>query len=181
MKKILACTLSIILILQFSSCSDVYKEVVLTDVGEYTDMWSLPERMGNNPSVLFPSDVAEETCTFFFCKHSTYHLVGTGWQTVLTMQYDHISFLQEVERLQNLCKNSPLCGETKFFDVPSYASVWNWESCFEYAVINENTKTISYIYLQFIDKEDVVIDTCYVPKGYEEEMSDSQSYSVYWE
>ncbi len=181
MKNVLAFALVFVFAFVLSSCNNVYRECVISDEAEYNDMWSLPERRANETSLLFPTEITDEKCMDFFCKHSTYYLVGAGWQTLLTVQYDAVSFLQETERLRKLCEGSPVCGKTEFFDLPSYASVWNWESCFEYAVTDETARTVTYIYLQLIEKTNVDIDERYLPQGYERVLPESPSYSVYGE
>ena len=160
------------------SCSDVYAETVITDIGEYDTIWSLPERRVSEGSLLFPESTDGLEIISFECRHTTYQLVGTGWQVELHVQLDGKSFGLEVERLKELCKNSEVFGENDYFTAPAYAAVWNFNGCYEYAVINEGDNSISYIYLQLTDKDDLTINESFIPEGYEMEQ-DGESFSVY--
>ena len=179
MRKIAWLMISLFLILCLSSCNDVYEETLISDIREYNEIWTLPERRVDEMSVLFPNNVDENQCVSFIGKHTTYHLLGTGWQISLEVIYDDMYFSKEIDRLNNLCANSAICGHSQYFDSPAYATVWNWNSCFEYAVIDEKEKTICYIYLQLIEKNDLIIDGKYIPEGYEMQLANTYSYSVY--
>lgn len=181
MRKWVAIFFILILSLNLFSCSDAYEETIISDIREYDDIWSLSERRADETSVLFPSSVNEEECIEFICRHTTYQLLGTGWQILLKIKYDDALFSSEMSRLNNLCKNSPICGYSEYFDNYAYATVWNWNSCFEYAVIDEKEKTVCYIYLQLIEKNDLFIEEGYIPEGYEMQLTNSQRYSVYEE
>ena len=181
MKKIII-ILSLILVLTLSSCSDVYSERILSDAEQYEDMWELSERRVYHEypqvSLLFPQSINEEQCIDFLCKHTTYQIVGTGWQVLLNIKYNDDEFANEVKRLSDLCVDSPVCGLTEYFDLPAYASVWNWACCYEYAVVNEEEKTISYVYLQLINKDYLCLEDVYVPNEYDQQMEGSE-FTVY--
>lgn len=181
MRKNILLVISFILILNLASCSnaDVYEEIIISDIKEYEEVWSLPERRADEKCILFPEQVSEEQCVTFACKHTTYQLVGTGWQLSLEVRYNDDLFLAEKDRLLALCTNSPICEYSEYFDASAYATVWNWNSCFEYAVIDEKEKTVCYIYLQLIEKKDLTINEKWIPKGYEMQLTNSETYSVY--
>lgn len=179
MRKQAVIVFVLVLVMLLSSCSDVYEETVISDIALYDTIWSLSEKRITESSVLFPTVVNDEQVIKFNCKHTTYQLLGTGWQVELVIQYDATTFSIEHKRLSESCKNSIVCGRTKYFDNLTYATVWNWNSCFEYAVVNEDDSTIGYIYLQLIDKNDLAIDNYYIPKQYEMIIHESQEYSVY--
>ena len=178
MKKVLL-LLSFLLLFNLFSCSDVYEETIISDLEEYENIWLLPERRAEETSVLFPKTVNAEQCASFICKHTTYQLLGTGWQASLEIRYNDSQFLMEIDRLKTLCGNSPVCGDSKHFESPAYATVWNWNSCFEYAVIDEKEKTVCYIYLQLIEKDQLIVEKNCIPEGYEMQRKNSESYSVY--
>lgn len=165
----------------FCSCSDEYEQTVISDIKLYGTIWNLSERRVSETSELFPNsaEIASEEVINFHCKHTTYQMVGTGWQVELAVKYNDDSFYNEVNRLSKLCDSSIICGESKYFDVPAYASVWNHIGCFEYAVVNEKDKTIGYIYLQLVDKDDLEVSSAYIPHSYEMTYSDSQGYTIY--
>ena len=179
MKKFVLILISFILFFNLSSCNDVYEETIISDIGEYDNIWNLSERRVEETSVLFPKNVNEEQCVTFICKHTTYQLLGTGWQCSLEIRYDDSLYFSEIDRLNNLCGNSPIRGISEYFGNPAYATVWNWNGCFEYAVVDEKEKTVCYIYLQLIEKDNLIVNKEYIPEGYEMQLSNSKSYSVY--
>lgn len=179
MRRGFAVIIVLILITMMSSCSEVHDETLISDVRLYDTIWTLPERRASETCDLFPEHIEEGQVEAFRCKHTTYQIVGTGWQVELAIQYDEDAFLSEKERLSRLCKDSPVCGASEFFVNPAYASVWNWNGCFEYAIINEESHTMIYIYLQLMDKDKLEINEQYVPQQYEIEMSNTQEFSIY--
>lgn len=181
MRKWIVICFILILSLSLFSCSDVYEETIISDVKKYDDIWSLTERRANDVSALFPSNINEEQCVEFNCRHTTYQLLGTSWQIVLKIKYDDASFSSEINRLNDLCESSPVCGYSEYFDNLSYATVWNWNSCFEYAIVDEKEKTVCYIYLQLVEENDLLIERKYIPNGYKMQLTDSKIHSVYEE
>ena len=177
MKKILISIFVVLLVLMSCSCSDVYEQTVIDDVESYNSIWNLPERRASEVSVLFPQTITKESCISFRCEHTTYQLVGTGWQVELVLQYDDESFNKEIKRLNAICDGKIVSGTSQYFNDNAFASVWNWNSCFEYAVVGNNT--VSYVYLQLINKDELTINEKLVPHSYEMNMSDCESYSLY--
>ena len=104
MRKVLL-TIFIFIVLM-CSCSNVYDETIISDIKLYDTIWTLPERRVSETSILFPSVIEDENVINFRCKHTTYQLVGTGWQVELTVKYSDDSFYDEVKRLNELCHNS---------------------------------------------------------------------------
>lgn len=181
MKKGLLIISVLLFFMVISSCKNVYNETIVSNIELYDTIWNLPERRVAETSALFPSVVEENQVVKFNCRHTTYEFVGTGWQVELVIQYTEDAFWAEKDRLNVLCRNSVVCGDSKYFDYFAYATVWNWNSCFEYAVVNEENNTIGYIYLQLINENDLTIDSQYLPNEYKMELSDSQIFSVYLE
>ena len=179
MKKWFIVIIAMALILSLFSCDDIYDETIITDIKEYSAIWSLPERRVNEKSELFPFKIDEEQCVEFICKHTTYKWVGTGWQVLLKIVYDDTEFISEMNRLTNLCANSYFCGNSEYFDFPRYATAWNWQGCFEYAIVDNKNKAVCYVYLQLIDKDDLILEKKYIPRGYETQLNNSVIYSIY--
>ena len=179
MKKYVLILISFVLTLGLSSCSDIYEEIIISDIEEYDNIWTLPERRVGETSVMFPNNVNEEQCVTFICKHTTYQLLGTGWQLLLEIRYDDSLYFSEIDRLNNLCGNSPIRGISEYFGNPAYATVWNWNGCFEYAVVDEKEKTVCYIYLQLIEEDNLILDKKYIPEGYEMQLGNFETYSIY--
>ena len=178
MKKIFI-VLIVSIALIFCSCDDVYDEIIITNVESYDSIWELPERRVVEKSVLFPESVDKQNLLNFKCKHTTYQWLGTGWQIELSLKYDENTFEVEKARLNSVCTDSVVCGNSEYFSLPTYATVWNWNCCFEYAVVNEVEQTIGYIYLQLINEDDLEISSLYKPSNYSMEIEGEQEFSVY--
>lgn len=161
------------------SCDGIYDETVITNIESYDTIWGLPERRIVAESILFPKSVDEQNVLNFKCKHTTYQLLGTGWQIELSLKYDVDEFQIEKARINSVCSDSVVCGNSEYFSHPTYATVWNWNACFEYAVINEEEQTIGYIYLQLINEDDLEISSVYKPDKYEMEIEGKVAFSVY--
>ncbi len=168
-----------VMVLLLCSCSDVYDEIIITDINRYGEIWTLPERRASENSLLFPSEIDSNSVEMFRCNHTTYQYVGTGWQVEIVVKYTKDEFNKKREDIEKLTEKSVVVGNTPFFGFPVYATVWNWNGCFEYALVNETEHSIAYIYLQLIDKNDLVISNEYVPTGYEMSLDDGKVYSVY--
>ncbi len=151
------------------SC-DNYDETVITDVGEYDELWELPElRIVERPAV-FPETLEGMNVEKFSGTHTTYLPLGTGWQVELRAAFDEDGIKDEEARLEKICAGSPVCGESDYFEMPAFASVWNENCCFAYAVVNEDEGEVTYVYLQLIEDGDLTISDYAVPKNYEMEM-----------
>ena len=66
MRKFVLFLISLVLLLSLSGC--VYEEIVITDINEYENIWTLPEKWVDE-NILFPENVNEEQCVIFICKH----------------------------------------------------------------------------------------------------------------
>ncbi len=165
------------LILCLCGCSDEYEKTVIDDISKYETVWDLPEH-GFDGSKLFPCDIADEKVNEFFCEHITMLPLGTEWQMILEIEYDAEKYSAELERIQKLCENSPVCGETDYFSDTAYATVWNWNGCYEYVVLDEANHTATYVYLKYKKKDDISIDQNLLPNNYALEMSDIE-YCIY--
>ncbi len=176
MKKLTAILLIMTCLLCFAGCKSEKTEI--TAIGDYDAIWTLSERRASESSFLFPTAIIPTDVQLFKCEHINTMPIGTEWEVILKLQYNTETFKAEADKIQSLCKGSPIHGESDHFDTVSYASVWNWNSCFEYAILNEEENTITYVYLQLKDKDDISIDSKYLPKDYKLEMGTSE-FSIY--
>ncbi|MBQ0083682.1 MAG: hypothetical protein KBS52_02805 [Clostridiales bacterium] len=150
------------------SCDDIYKQRAISDIAHYDEVWELPESHIAGNSKLFPKTVKQDDCLDFNCRHLTYKWVGSGWELVLKLKYDDSAFAGEKERIATLCAGSPVCGESQYFDLPAYASVWGCSGAYEYAIIDDEAMTVSYVYLQLINRDVLELNRKYLPKNYED-------------
>jgi len=177
MKRILLILIVLSVVFIICSC-DAYTEVTISDIALYNDIWELPDRRMVDTSKLFPNSIDKNECIKFNCAYTTM-LLGTRWQIELAIKYDSNSFEAEKSRLSEMCENSIVCGESKYFDSLAFATVWNLNSCFEYALCDEVNCTITYIYLELNYKDDLTIDSAYIPKNYELDMENTPQFSIY--
>lgn len=180
MKKIILWAISLFLISSIVSCNNAWTEVTITDIDKYDTIWFLQERSASETSILFPAVANEDCTTAFLLKHTVSLPLGTRWQVLLEIKYSEQNFLSEVKRLTDLCAASPICGVSEHFDIPAYATVWNWHGCFEYALVNHEERTISYLYIKSIlYEDDFIIDRKYIFKDYDWDLPDSEIYNIY--
>jgi len=175
-KKALALLITLIISVCLFSCKD--EKTFITDVNSYSCIWDLPE-FRIVETELFPPSIDEESC-FFNCEHVVEFLLGTRWQIELSIEFDDESYETETKRIKELSRGSVVFGESEYFDIPAYATVWNWNGCYEYALFNESTKTITYIYLQLNNKDQLTITNSYIPKNYSLTMNDVPEFTIYF-
>lgn len=167
-KKIAALALAFLCLFSFSACKN--EKTVLNNPDEYDALWTLGERRVSFSSFLFPTSIVTSDALSFECEHETSFLLGARWQAVLELQYDANGFALEKDKIKALCAGSAVYGESEYFDYEAYASVWNMDGCYEYAIFNSDKNTITYVYLQHKEKKDITLDSSLVAKGYEHQM-----------
>ncbi len=177
MKKITILLLAF-LILCLCGCSDEYEKTIIDDISKYETVWDLSEHRIDDGSKLFPSEIADKKVNEFYCEHITSLPIGTEWQMVLEIEYNAEEYNTELSRIQKLCEKSPVYNKTDYFNNTAYATVWNWNGCYEYVIVDEATHTVTYLYLQLKDKEDITIDNTLLPNNYALEMGDIE-FSIY--
>ncbi len=179
-----------ILCCPFDLSTGVVREELITDINQYDTIWDPYQRWEMTlpgKSNLFPDTVDEANVVNFRCKEVEIFLGDIPtWEAELVLKYDDNEFYAEVDRIKDLCIGSPIYGESSYFDMPTYATIWKRYYSFEYACIDEENKTIGYIYLQLVSEEELEINSAYIPKTYES-LYDSSSlenerdaYSIYY-
>lgn len=148
--------------------SDLFEHKTIVDISYYDQMWDNPEKYeGDNESILFPKSVESLDVTDYLFVYNV-HLLKTEWQVALVVKYDEDNFEKELERIKTVCKNSPVYGETEYFDKPTYASIWDYGTSYEYAIVDEKNSEIAYIYFQHVytDTYEFKIKEEYIPVKY---------------
>lgn len=117
---------------------------------------------------LFPKEdtLTGEIQEFFYdCKGSKLY---QEYQIYLKCQYDASSYEKEKERLLHVTDDetgqSVVYSEEETSKPCVYAMLY--DDGFEYAVFVEENNQILYIYLQGMDRRNIVFDTKYLPKDY---------------
>ncbi len=175
MKKILSLILVLASVICFCSCAK--EETSITDISSYDTVWTLSDRKASSYSFLFPTSITANDVLLFSCEHKK-SFSGAEWQVVLELKYESDALELETDKIKSLCKGSAVFGESEFFSLPVYASVWNTNGCYEYAIFNSEQSTITYVYLQNKEKTDITLDSGAVPVEYALKM-ESASFSIY--
>lgn len=87
-----------------------------------------------------------------------------AFQLAMSIRYDEEAFQTEVSRLEAF---APM-EQNENFDLPAVISVLGWEECSEYALIDAQNRTVHYIYLESVPKENIKISSEHVPLGYKD-------------
>ena len=167
MKRYLICFLIVtVLLVMVPGCK--YIEKTIDSTQDYNQIFNLSEVRTDEYLSLFPESIDSLETVFFKCVHTTNLPLGSSIQIQLTIKYDDQSYAEEIQELERKCESSIVYGENDYFDKSVYAFVWNWEGCFEYAVVSPKEREIEYIYLQFVAPEDLFISEDATPHKYDD-------------
>ena len=181
MKRILLLLQVFLILLCFVGCDDVYERTTYTDVKDYKKIWGLSERRsgGKYQCDIFPKDVSNLNVKELYCDHTVYLPLGTGFEVLLSIEYDEQLFTQEINRISNLSKENSVVYDTYNFVFPAYVAMLGYHNCNEYALVDEKNLTIHYIYLQLVHKEDLEINTEYLPPDFDFGDVEGYNFSIY--
>lgn len=145
---------------------------------------------------IFPNEISENAKDIKFLYSCLSIGFGVDYQQFLECTYSNEEYQAEINRLENIeCKINTKKGtvvnrieysDTKFCN-PAYITAYGGMRVFEYALCNEDTKTITYIFLQLISNEKVAFNKKYLPVEYqggkqlldEKNLSNSNIYYCY--
>ena len=176
LKRVTALALVFLCLCSFVGCNST--RTTIKAPADYDALWTLGNRRVSFSSFLFPTSIDTSNVISFGCEHETSFLLGARWQAVLELQYDSESFAFEKDKIKALCAGSVIYGESEYFDRETYASVWNTDGCYEYAIFDSDKNTVSYVYLQHKEKKDITLDSSLIPNGYEHQMKGAE-FSIY--
>lgn len=165
--------LLIVLCITLCGCGSVIpKATVITDPAEYRAIWTLSgTKVGiwtaindcydrYTPPTLFPSSTRGLSVQEFYAKMKP-GLVDDTYQVLLSVEYEQDEFEAELARIEGLVT----IEDTAYFDLPAAITVLGWEGCSEYALIDSDTQTIHYIYLQLVNPKKLQIPDSMLPNG----------------
>lgn len=166
-KIIVSITLIFCISILFSGCFyPAYKDYY-SDINNYEEIWELSglSREYKNSIKLFPKDINSLNVTDCFCRYDQQLPLGEAFQVLLEIKYDESNeFKSEMNRILSCAFN---CDE--YFEdngLSAYATLMKAESYYEYVLVNEETQTIFYIYLQNLPKEQIEIKSDLLPTQY---------------
>lgn len=178
MKKKIPVIIVLILLITFTAlyCST---HEYHTDVERY-GKWSEQDRQGKLS--VFPDTVENMQVEEYLYQFST-GLLDSNYQIFLKSKLSKAEYQKEVKRLENI--SDSLDGKTQkihldntSFCLPAYVTICNFDFTYEYALVDEENTTIYYVYLQFIDKENIKFDKELLPENYLCEEKD-KIFSIY--
>lgn len=131
---------------------------------------------------IFPKDISEDYINSYYYK-SQDTIFSPDVQVFMEAVYDEESFEKEINRLSGISvsKNSDtnlILKDAEHFFTDAYVCEYNWNDCYEYALVFQADRKIDYIFLQNVDIRDVKFDVSFLSADYNERIEDSE-YCIY--
>ena len=165
MKKTIILLLVLILS-TFSGCRYIAYKDYYNDISDYNDIWDLTGFWHGyeTQSPLFPESVENLDVKTFFCRYDQQLPLGEGVQLHIEIGYDETALEDEIQRISNLASlNEKNFNSEKF---TAYDIRLGKDSCWEYALIDSNDKTIHYIFLHHLPKKAIELEHDLIPDNY---------------
>lgn len=130
---------------------------------------------------IFPGIINDDMSVMSYLYQYTDTIFDPTSQIYMECTYEKDSYLREIERLQNISEEyngeiKKVLYDTESFYYPAYVTIDADNHCYEYALILGDER-IAYVFLQFVNKEDIGFPSEYLPKEYES-IQDS-GYTIY--
>lgn len=150
----------------FSACEYSAIKEYYNDPQRYSEIWELSGVRDplEEENTIFPKDLSGLGVVTLFCRYDQQYPLGEGVQILLEVKYeDGEDFQKRIDELSQQC-----FGVDEYFTgVEKVFAVRFWDDySMEYAVVNEDEQSISYIYLQSLPKDEIEIDEKFIPIGY---------------
>lgn len=131
---------------------------------------------------IFPRDISKESIREYYYR-SQDTIFSPEAQVFLEAVFEKDAFEQEVERLSHICmsdgkETNLVLEDNRHFPADAYICEYNWNHCYEYALVFPEALKINYIFLQNIDAADAAFEDSLLPEGYGEE-SEENPYCLY--
>lgn len=98
----------------------------------------------------FPREALYIKCQGFFYTESSHYDWGYDYRAecYLECYYSSIEFKKEIDRLEGFeNKGKKAIFVEDLFSLPAYVAAYNWDSNYEYSLIDEENYIIRYVYL----------------------------------
>lgn len=129
---------------------------------------------GSSGLLVFPDQVREEDVEDYYYSHR--HIIfDPDIQLYLRCRYSKEDFRKECERLAGiLVEHEGKVNAVRYnmddYVLPAYEAINGFDHCYEYALVDESSRTIDYVFLQQInDVEDIVFSKDRLPDTYGED------------
>lgn len=167
MKKWNICLVLILLLVVLPAAGYTATHKSTTDIRKYRE-WDTHDLHGK--LYVFPQNMESADAEEYLYKFSE-GLLDSNYQIYLKSQYSKDKYQKEIERLSRITdeykgEETKIVYDIERFQMPSYVSVYNFDSTCEYALLDEEHSVIHYIYLQFTDKNQVKFDKNLLPDSY---------------
>lgn len=161
--------------------STIKHKTIVTDINKYGYF--------DNLDVLSNLEIFPETIPDGFIDGQYYFEYKEGFldsecQIYLKCIYDISTYRNETERLARIeetyqGRNQKIHYNTEDFCQPAYVTVFENDGCYEYALLDEDNLSITYIFLQWIKEKDIKFPDMYLPHDYNCVVSTERSFSIY--
>ena len=149
-------------------CSNIIEEI--WNVDQYDEIWNKAEfyphvaEWYNDRSPLFPAELSITGDSLYMRRTEELPLGGTYQILVSRKNMSKTDISAEIERMHSIgaVDNSTL------FCFPALISVFADEGCAEYALIDSDSMTIYYVFLQGVSVNDLKIPPNLLPKEYKD-------------
>lgn len=114
----------------------------------------------------FPTFASYINCQGFFYEEYKHYDWGWDYKAVIYLEcyYEIFEFESEIERIKSFIYNEKtIVYVDDLFSLPAYVVAYNWDSLFEYMLIDKDNYSIRYVYL-FDSGKNVSIPENYFPK-----------------
>lgn len=182
MKKLIS--LSLIIILAFSLSGCYHESYEYTDIKDYSKIEKLPEIRENQSLEIIPEDIEKRNVEKFYFSWNLGFVGSASVQLQCSVKYNNSDFKAETNRIKSIkgdgAKGKKITYKKTGFKYPAYVSVFGYDDTNCYALIDSENKTIHYIYLSLMYKDNMKIDKKLLPDNYKElgEIK-GESFSIY--
>ena len=134
------------------------------------------------PKELPPSATVKDY--YYFCNNG---LIDNAYQLFLVCSYDKEDYNREKERLESMELafndevHKPTITDTGFY-YHAIVTIFNDQNSYEYALLDEETGTIAYVFAQSMGINESVVPVPYRPHGFtppQEALTEWGSYNIY--
>lgn len=158
--------------------------IVKNDVLEYGEYENF---LGYSNLDIFPEKISDKCQSkyndyYYYCRDT---LFDPKCQIYASVCYSENEYNDEIKRLSEIeekvsDKTNKIKYDNNGFNYPAYIAINGNNYCYEYALLLEEEHRIIYVFIQNIDKKEIVFDVNYLPENYS--LSDSykeNEFSIY--
>ena len=153
-------------------CRKYHMITECTEPYEYKYGVALLERYGhyhiknnNRAYQLLPLSDNDCEVTSFYCKFYEMLPIGETIQFFADFQsrtYD--LYEKEIERIAQIQYEKEIVCDMNIFNYPSYITLLSHNGCSEYLILDIESLIIRYIYIQFVNADELLIPDKFLPK-----------------